>query len=153
MHCVNSSIFFSAFLKQPWLSTENKIRLLEWKGRNDLTMYASRRSPDVLLDEIENYQPKRSAKEESNQWAGIFERVINYDDDGHATKLVRALAHGQVISEPYEHKESFRIKKGMWLQLGNMAIDSVEAGKPEWVRSAGFPEAWDNVPERPRAQL
>ena len=116
-------------------------------------MYASRRSPDVLLDEIENYQPKRSAKEESNQWPGIFERVINYDDDGHATKLVRALAHGQVISEPYEHKESFRIKKGMWLQLGNMAIDSVEAGKPEWVRSAGFPQAWDNVPERPRAQL
>ncbi|OCL05481.1 hypothetical protein AOQ84DRAFT_390839 [Glonium stellatum] len=153
IHCVNCSIFFSAFIKQPWLSTKNKIRLLEWKGRNDLTMYASRRSPDVLLEEIENYQPKRIAGEESDQWADIFERVKNREEDGHASKLVRALAHGQVICEPYEYKKSFRIKKHMWLQLGNMAIDSVEAGKPEWVRSAGFPQAWDHVPERPRPQL
>lgn len=58
MHCVNcsstpltslgrlliilyvntGSIFFSAFLKQEWLSAANKVRLLEWKVRNDLAM-------------------------------------------------------------------------------------------------------------------
>ncbi|KAF2803118.1 uncharacterized protein BDZ99DRAFT_427605 [Mytilinidion resinicola] len=153
MHCVNASIFFSTFLKQGWLSNANKARILEWKGRLDLAMYASRRSPDLLIDEVTNYQPKNATKDASESWASIFERVRNTDDDGHAAKLVRAVAHGQVISEPYEGKDSFKVKKDMWLKLGNMVIDSVEAGEPRWVRSAGFSQAWDSVPERPRAQL
>ena len=64
MHCVNSSIFFSAFLAAPWLSTANKARLLEWKGRNDLAMYASRHCPDLLLDEITDYKPKQPTDEQ-----------------------------------------------------------------------------------------
>ena len=31
VHCVNCSVFFSAFLKADWLSEANKSRLLEWK--------------------------------------------------------------------------------------------------------------------------
>ncbi|EON62989.1 hypothetical protein W97_02215 [Coniosporium apollinis CBS 100218] len=150
MHCTNSSIFFSAFLSAPWLSTASKRRLLEWKGRNDLAMYASRRAPDLLLDEITNYKPKEPTADKTDPWGPIFERVGRHEDDGHAAKLVRALAHGQVISAPYEEKDGFRIKGGMWLQLGHMAIDSVEAGEPHWVRSAGFEEAWEKIPERPR---
>ena len=120
MHAVNCSIFFSAFLKQDWLSQHNKIRLLEWKGRNDLAMYASRRSPEPLLDEIINYRPKIPSKEGENPWDSIIERVKMHEDDGHAAKLVRALAHGQVACRPYEGRKGFKIKGSMWLQLGHM---------------------------------
>lgn len=113
-------------------------------------MYASRRAPDLLLDEITNYKPKQPTADKADPWGPIFERVGRHEDDGHAAKLIRALAHGQVISAPYEEKDGFRIKGGMWLQLGHMAIDSVEAGAPHWVRSAGFEEAWGEIPERPR---
>ncbi|WPH03794.1 oxidoreductase afly [Acrodontium crateriforme] len=145
MHCVNSSIFFSAFLKQDWLSEANKVRLLEWKVWLDLAMYASRKSPDIRLDIVRAYKPNVPSG-----WDGIQDRVVGYPDDGHAAKLVRALAHGQVVSQPYEDNEAFRIKQDDWLQMGHMAIDSVEAGKPTWVKSAGFDEAWEEVP---RAQL
>ena len=115
MHCVNCSIFFSSFLKQPWISEDNKIRLLEWKGRFDLCMYASRRSPKPLLDEITNYRPKQQSSLD-----GILRRVTAVPDDGHAAKLVRALAHGQQVSKPYDASENFKIKSDMWLQLEHM---------------------------------
>lgn len=154
-HCVNSTIFYSAFLKLPWLSDANKIRLLEWKVRMDLAMYASRRCPDMRLDEIRNYKPQQPS-----DWNGIESRVCAFLDDGHASKLVRALAHGQAICEKYEDSEKFRVKHDDWLQMGHMAIDSVEnadkfSGVAHWIRSAGFEEAWEKIPvrEQVRAQL
>lgn len=166
MHCVNCSIFYDAFLKEAtWMSDKNKARLLEWKGRLDLCMYASRRSPEPRMDVINNYEPKHpeTAKDsivETGSWDDIFTRVLHYDDDGHAAKLVRALAHGENICAAYNMDDPlFRIKGGMWLQLGHMgkppliqfwirltmllAIDSVEDTGDTWVRSAGFSEAWE----------
>ncbi|KAL9065751.1 MAG: hypothetical protein Q9161_008035 [Pseudevernia consocians] len=150
IHCVNCSIFYDAFLKEAtWMSDENKARLLEWKGRLDLCMYASRRSPKPRMDVIDNYKPKHpeTAKNsivETGPWDGIFARVLHHDDDGHAAKLVRALAHGETICAANRMDDPlFRIKGDMWLQLGHMAIDSVEDTGDAWVRSAGFPEAWE----------
>lgn len=148
MHCINSSVFFSAFLKQSWLSDNNKIRLLEWKVRNDIALYASRGCPKLLLNEITDYTPKLSSG-----WDDIFERVKNYNDDGHGAKLVRALAHGQRICKPYNDSDKFRIKDQDWLKLGHMAIDSVESPAPEWVRSCGFESAWESVGDRPMSLL
>ncbi|KAI9758427.1 MAG: hypothetical protein M4579_003056 [Chaenotheca gracillima] len=158
IHSTNSSIFLSVFLQQPWLSTINKVRLLEWKVRVDLLVYASRRAAKPFLDDIVNYRPKQQAKSSSKEneggpWDRIIERVNALDDDGHAAKLVRALLHGQVVSRPYDDRDEFIIKDAMWLQLGHMAIDSVEGQQQHWVRSAGFEEAWENIGERPRAQL
>ncbi|KAL8726031.1 MAG: hypothetical protein Q9166_006976 [cf. Caloplaca sp. 2 TL-2023] len=150
MHCVNSSIFFSTFLKQPWISNENKVRLLQFKGWLDLAMYASRRAPEPLLGEVVNYKPKTT---DGQSWEGIFKRVIEHEDDGHASKLVRALKHGEEICRPYNNDPRFRIKDDTWLKLGHMAIDSVEDTGEPWVRSAGFDEAWEKYEDRPRAQL
>ncbi|CAC9890338.1 unnamed protein product [Aureobasidium pullulans] len=108
---------------------------------------------DLLIDEISNYKPSKPSSENTDPWHEIIERVKNFSDDGHGSKLVRALVHGQQICKPYETNEDFRIKEDMWLQLGHMAIDSVEGGEPTWVRSAGFDSAWEKVPDRPRAQL
>lgn len=150
MHCVNCSIFFSSFLKQDWLKTEDKVRLLEWKGRNDLAMYASRHSPELLINEITEYKPKIPTTASRDPWGDLFHRVRSHEDDGHASKLIRALAHGQQTCKPFEDRPEFRIKGDMWLQLGHMAIDSVEQDGDTWVRSAGFPQAWEKFEDRPR---
>jgi Questin oxidase-like len=143
MHCVNASIFSSTFLAQDWLSDASKRRLLEWKGRMDLAMYASRHSPGLLLNEISNHKLTSSGKD-------AFERVRALPDDGHASKLVRAFAHGAVVCRPFEDKQEFRIKREHWEKLGDMVVDSVEGagGEGNWVRSAGFEEAWEKVPKR-----
>ncbi|EXK26256.1 hypothetical protein FOMG_17158 [Fusarium oxysporum f. sp. melonis 26406] len=139
IHAVNLSIFFCSFLRQSWLSIPNKIRLLEWKIRMDLVMYASPRPPKLLLDEIINYKPRKDSS-----WEDIFKRVKLHHEDGHACKLVRALANGEQFCKKYEDKDGLVIKGDMWRKLGHMAIDSVEAGSPEYVRSG----AWSSVPLR-----
>lgn len=144
IHAVNLSIFFCSFLQQPWFSTPNKIRLLEWKIRMDLAMYASPKPATLLLDEITYYKSKKSSS-----WDELFKRVRKYHDDGHACKLVRALANGEQFCKKYETKDSFFIKGDMWLKLGNMAVDSVEAGSPDFVRGG----AWSSVPIRDSSKI
>lgn len=112
-------------------------------------MYASRRSPEPLLEEIATYVPKE-LEAGGGEWKGIFRRLIEHEDDGHAVKLGRALAHGEAISAPYEKEEWCKIRGFMWLKLGNMCVDSVEDTGDPWVRSAGFDEAWEKYEDRPR---
>jgi Questin oxidase-like len=147
VHCTNSSIFFSAFLKEDWLKVEDKCRLLEWKGRLDLVMYASRRAPELLLDQITGYKVKKPEE----GWEGVVARVNKLGDDGHASKLIRALANGEQTCREFEgsaDEKDFVIRGDMWLKLGHMVIDSVEGTGPRWARSVGFDQAWENIPDR-----
>ena len=80
-------------------------------------MYASRRSPKPLLDEIINYQP---AKPKASSWNEIYKRICDKEDDGHGSKLIRAVSHGEQVSRPYQDDLRFRIRGEMWQKLGNM---------------------------------
>lgn len=152
MHCLNASIFFSAFLDQAWIKAEDKARLLEWKGRLDLVMYASRGCPELRMNEITEY----TAKTPGMGWEEIIKKVDAMKDDGHAPKLIRALKNGEVRCKKYEEArgdQAFPIRGSMWLQLARMAIDSVDIegnwdDNSKWVRDAGFAEAWENIPDR-----
>ncbi len=153
MHCLNCSIFFSAFLNEEWMKIEDKARLLEWKGRMDLALYASRGSPELRMDEITNYK----AKTEGIGWDEIIRKIDGMEDDGHAAKLVRALKNGEVQCAPYENGggDAFPIKGDMWLQLARMAFDSVDIegdqnDNARWIRNCGFKQAWEKVPNRAR---
>lgn len=128
IHSVNASVFFTSFLRQDWLSTANKVRLLEWKIRMDLDSCASKGST-VNLDFIEEYKPKKPSG-----WDGIEDRTCALDEDGHASKLIRALAHGERSSQPYEDNPNFRLKQKHWLQLAHMTLDSVEKVGDSWAR-------------------
>jgi hypothetical protein len=121
MHCVNSSIFFSAFLKQPWLSEEVKIRLLEWKGRADLAQYVARGCPKLRTEEISSYLPKYNARDGGDGWESIIHRLWQMNDDGHVAKLIRAVAHGEEVSKPYEGSPGFKVSGEMWQKIGNMS--------------------------------
>ncbi|KAI5358860.1 putative questin oxidase [Septoria linicola] len=148
MHCVNASIFWPTFNRQTWLSEAMKVRLLEWKIRLDLAMYASRKSPDIRLEDIREYTPKKPSG-----WEEVFDRACKFDDDGHASKLVRAVANGEKVCGPFAGEKGFRLEGKDWLQIGHMVIDSVELQGDTWLRSVGFDEAWKEVPERKGARL
>lgn len=151
MHCMNCSIFFSAFLDpqhDAWLNMEDKKRLLEFKVRLDLAMYASRRAPQLYLDRVNEYSSKNH---EGQGWDEIFAVVNAYEEDAHASKLIRAVGNGNRVSKEYEGGDdvSFMIQGITWLKIARMAMDSLEdleKDERRWVRSAGFEEAWKNVP-------
>lgn len=155
MHSVNATIFWPILNRQDWLSPTQKIRLLEWKIRFDLVLYASRKSPEIRRDEIRGYTRKvvqnQKQKEDHQEagWDDILERACRVDDDGHAAKLVRAVANGEQVCRAFEGQKGFELAGEDWLKLGYMVVDSVEMEFGErWVRNAGFEEAWENVPER-----
>jgi len=153
MHCVNSSIFFPTFLKQPWITNEQKARLLEWKVRVDLTMYASRAAPQILVNEIARYKPKQLGKDARESWKEIFERATVKDDDGHSAKFVRAVAHGKDYCGKFGDSEHLAMTPALWDNFGHMVIDSVEDSGSTWARSVGFDEAWVEFKDRPLALL
>lgn len=151
MHCVNASVFFSAFLRddvKSWLDPRAHARLLMWKAWSDVAMYVSRGCPELFVDEIRTYTPRHG----SDGWAEIFARVDAMGtDDGHASKLIRAFANGERACREFEGREESRdwmIRGEDWLKLGHMVIDSVEGPGQKWVRNAGFDSAWEGVKER-----
>jgi hypothetical protein len=133
--------------------------LLQKKVYLDLAMYASRRSAPLLLEEISLYTPKLLEAGDA-EWPGIFNRLYELEDDGHAVKLARAVAVGERFSKPYEGGEDgdgkgergwVKIKGFMWEKIGNMVVDSVEDRVgATWARSVGFKEAWGEYEDRPR---
>ncbi|KAJ5099647.1 hypothetical protein N7532_006648 [Penicillium argentinense] len=147
IHCVNSSIFFSRIIQLPFIDTQTKLRLLEWKGRMDLIMYVSRNSPELRLNEVAQYPAE-------SDWATVFSRCVKHPgDDGHLTKFARAIAHGEKICKEFDKDSKMPISGDMWLRIGNMAIDSTAEGQNDgamWIRSAGFDEAWENLSGRAR---
>ena len=105
-----------------------------------------------VINQYEPMHPETAKGTGAGSWDGIFTRVLHHDDDGHAAKLVRALAHGENICAAYSMNDPLlRIKGDAWLQLGHMgklpryhfriwltmllAIDSVEDTGVSWVRS------------------
>ena len=149
MHCVNCSIFFPTFNAQTSLSTASKARLLAWKGYVDLAIYASRRAPSLHLEEIATYIPKELEAGDA-EWKGIFQRLFDYEDDGHAIKLGRAVANGEQTCKKWEEEDWAKIKGFMWEKIGNMVVDSVEGPGEAWIRGAGFKQAWEKFEDRPR---
>ncbi|KAL2793203.1 hypothetical protein BJX66DRAFT_306566 [Aspergillus keveii] len=147
IHAVNSSIFYSKILALPFLPTRTKLRLLEWKGRMDLVIYISRNAPELHLEEITNYPV-------TADWDTIIAQSNRHPgDDGHLSKLVRALRNAEEVCKPYGGQEKERglaIAGDSWLKIGNMVNDSVKGEDAMWVRSTGFDEAWVDFDDRAR---
>lgn len=152
MHNVTSSIFLTVLIQDPWISLENKVRLVEWKGRTDLLWYAACGCPEFDVQEINNYHAGPSS---GMGWSELYHAINVMHDDGHVAKFVRALKSAEGICQPFEQQEpyAFPMKGEAWLQLGRMAYDST-LGLPDeakWVFGAGFDQAWGNVPARASA--
>ncbi|KAI9763559.1 MAG: hypothetical protein M1840_000421 [Geoglossum simile] len=140
LHCFNSSIFFPLFHSLPSIPVQTKARLLTWKVRLDLAMYASRRSPELLWKEVEGYMVPNGG------WEAVFRRAVECKDDGHVAKAARAAWAAEGFCKG--RGGTIEWDKVGWTRVGSMAVDSVESPGPRWVRSAGFEKAWEQVRDR-----
>jgi len=168
MHAANLSVFYPVFLTQTWISSENKCRLLEWKGRLDLAIFASCKAPVLHPDRIASYAPVRPSG-----WEAIFSRACLYGDDGHTAKLIRAvtLAAAEYEKFPDVLPLSPEIGYKFFLQIAHMVLDCVEEmdeptyKRPHveyfpdtdeevlrlvarWIRFAGTEIAWKDIKAR-----
>ncbi|KAF2098681.1 hypothetical protein NA57DRAFT_39590 [Rhizodiscina lignyota] len=168
MHSVNTSIFVPVINQQEWISAANKCRLLERKARLDLALYAACRTPKLYPERVFQYQAKTPG-----DWESIFRRATSYQDDGHTSKLIRALKNGEEVTRPYAGAPGFQIPPEAFLTIAHMVMDSVERmDEPDykfpkalsyfrdmneqvirvtlrWIRWCGLDEAWDDVPALP----
>ena len=101
----------------------------------------------TIREGAQNFESRRSLpiSRESPKWDRVesLKRVSKLDGDGHAAKLVRAIANGEAACKQYEEDpdnvNSFPIMGEMWLLAGHMAIDSTEGAETRWVRNtSGF---------------
>ncbi|TGJ78477.1 hypothetical protein E0Z10_g10291 [Xylaria hypoxylon] len=146
IHHVTVGPLFLAINAQDWIPTASKVRLLEWKIRFDLLQYAARGSAPVSLQKIATYVPKEKTRKPTTD---LLPRIYALHDDGHASKLVRAIGVCQDASKKYEDKAWLQIKgEDLWTKLNQLVVDSVEGDEPKWVRGAGDAAAWTEVPNR-----
>lgn len=95
---------------------------------------------------LTNYQPKDTSLVSDPR--DLLPRFHALPDDGHAVKVARALliAHDQTKKYPGRDWARFRTDDE-WLKAHYVLLDSTEGAADKWVRSAGFDEAWKNVPK------
>lgn len=150
MHDVTCSIFLSVLVAQPWISVEDKTRLVEWKARLDLAWYAANGAAELRLEDVSRYEPTAS---KGMDWRDLYRAVNEVHDDGHIAKFVRALKNGEDASKPFEEGEfasSFPIKGDLWLRIAQMGYDTTKDGNDnndKWVWGSGFDLAWMRVPD------
>jgi hypothetical protein len=138
------------FLAESSLSNEQKARLLEYTGRVYLMSYASQGAPELRLDWLASHVSKLP----NQGWDEVFDRACYHEGDGHMAKLIRCMAHSQDTSKPYNHLLEFRVKQPVFLTAGIAAIDSASLKLMDgtkhfdFVRGAGFAEAWERFPKR-----
>ncbi|KAL2025086.1 hypothetical protein VTK56DRAFT_88 [Thermocarpiscus australiensis] len=148
MHHVNASPVFVTLNAQDWIPAETKARLLEWKIRMDLLEYAARGTPELSLEKLVAYQPRKP--DAGGSLAETIARLHDFPDDGHAIKLGRAAGVCRNVCKKYEDEGRDWLKvKGddMWNKVAHLIVDSIEAPGAHWVRSCGFDEAWKDIPD------
>ncbi|KAH8711857.1 hypothetical protein GQ44DRAFT_690065 [Phaeosphaeriaceae sp. PMI808] len=154
MHNVTSSIFLTVLIQDPWISLENKVRMVEWKARTDLLWYAACGCAEFDIQEVNNYQAGPSS---GMGWSELYHAVNLMHDDGHVAKFVRALKSAEDICKPFEQQDpaTFQMKGDAWIQLARMSYDTTLGLAPEvkWVPGAGFDQAWEAAQVAPRAQV
>lgn len=114
--------------------------------RLDVIQYIARGCPPLHPEILKIYVPKD--KIIVFKPAELLPRFHALSDDGHIIKVVRALLIAQEISAKYAHSSWIQVKKDdEWFRMHCLLLDGVEGQDTTWVRSSGFPEAWENVPK------
>ncbi|KAH0522217.1 hypothetical protein TsFJ059_006102 [Trichoderma semiorbis] len=156
IHHLNSSPFFVTLLSFPWLTPAQKARILEWKIRLDIVQYIARGCPPLRLDALKSFTPKDSAVAAVTKPEDLLSRFHEILDDGHTIKVVRAFFIAQKLSQKFADRPWIRIKDDeTWLKMHQVLLQSTEGPQEPslWVRSAGFDDAWQNVPKEADGKL
>lgn len=112
--------------------------------------YAGMGCPKLRLDYLRSHRSKLP----NQTWDDVFRRACYHEDDGHMSKMIRSTNLAEVVSRPYDHLPEFRVKQDAFLTAGIAMIDSASQQPMTWtkhwdfVRGAGFPDAWARFPKR-----
>lgn len=147
-HHLNSGPIFLSFNKLPFIPNATRVRMLEWKMRQDVLNYIARGSPPLQPELLKTYEPRDTTL--VSQPADLLPRIHKMDDDGHIIKVARSLLIAQEVSQPYADRDWLRIREDKeWLAAHYLLVDSVESGGPAtWARQTGFSKAWDGIPKK-----
>lgn len=149
MHAVTSSIFFSVIIKQDWIKLEDRVRMVEWKGRLDLAWYVVSGSAELHASAVTAYHDDFT---DSMEWDELYAVVNKEHDDGHVAKLIRALKNGQNAAERFEggeFSESFPVHGDMWIKIARMALGTTKdcPTDQKFVNFTGFDMGWQIRPD------
>ena len=144
LHTVTSSIFFSVIIKQEWIKLEDRVRIVEWKGRLDLAWYVVSGCAELYSDAVTEYHDDFSA---AMGWKELYAAVNKEHDDGHVAKLIRALKNRQEAAKPFEAGEfsmSFPVKGDIWLKIACIALDTTKdwPTNQKFVNFTSFDMGW-----------
>lgn len=157
-HHVTVTPFFVWLKSQSWISNASKAHLLHRKLCLDAVDYICRGSPTLSMDPIRAYVPsdmRTGNRTLVSKPEDLLPRFHATPDDGHIIKTARALLLAQRLTAKYLDKQPRRAwlrvtDDEAWLKTHYALLDAVE-GIPEtesrFVRSAGFDEAWADVPK------
>lgn len=99
---------------------------MEYQGRAELGFYlisgvAGAGGRGLDSDAYKQYEIRYRAGSEEQNWEDVLRRSTLIEDDGHSSKLIRSLALGRKVSEPYEREsEGFHLSGDDWLRIANM---------------------------------
>lgn len=155
LHLVTCALSLDVLMRQRWIKSEDKVRLLEWKGRLDLVWYAANGAAAMRAQNLLEYEPTLS---KGMDWRAMYQAVNDIHDDGHVVKFIRSLKHGEDVVKAFEQGDgmaSFPVTGQMWFKIAQMCYDStatIGEEKPDelskkWVWGAGFDPAWMKVPD------
>ena len=75
----------------------------------------------------------------------LLPRIYALHDDGHVSKLIRAIGICREASKAFEDKDKPRLHikgEAVWTKVNQLVVDSVEGAGPKWVRGAGYSKTW-----------
>ncbi|KFA48125.1 hypothetical protein S40293_09287 [Stachybotrys chartarum IBT 40293] len=146
IHHLNVTPIFLSINSASWIPLAAKVRLLEWKMRLDVLQYVARGCPPPRPDLVRAYEPRDGTPPAAEPEDLLPRFHALPDDDGHAVKVARALLVAQRLSRDYAGRPWLRVTGDMWVRMHHILWDSVDGQGSRWVRSAGFEEAWKDVP-------
>ncbi|KOS18894.1 Oxidoreductase AflY [Escovopsis weberi] len=147
-HHLNACLFFVSINQLPFITDDQKARLLEWKMRFFAIHYIALGAPPLDLESVmASPVPQDQSHNTISKPEQLFTRYHKIVDDGHTIKVVRALLVAQEFSKKYAGKEWIRLADDeAWLKAHGVLLRGTESGSPRWVFGVGFDDAWKNVP-------
>ncbi|KAG6017215.1 hypothetical protein E4U54_008006 [Claviceps lovelessii] len=115
--------------------------------RYDVVQYIARGCAPLRMSSIRDYAPQDDGR--VSQPLGLLPKFHEIVDDGHVIKVVRSLFLAQEACRRWKGRSWIRLDQDEdWLQVHYMLLKGVQDQDQEtrWIRGAGFPNAWKDVP-------
>ncbi len=152
MHGVTSSLSVTVMVRQPWISTADKARLVERKTRLDLACYIASGTPELREQNVLGYEPTLS--KDIMDWDALYAAVRGEHDDGHAAKFVRAVKNGEDVTAQFSQESGVAtllpVRGGSWFRLAQLCYDTTATGRvnvaEKWVWGIGLDHSRQVIP-------